>query len=114
MLLDRCGSDSLADKGDEFHFHSDNILIKSNNFNFTVAIREAPAKGKMKSDRFNSHVFLCNYIFLLVYISIKVNSKPIEYLIQCFSANYWHSVQSIWVLLLFLLSCLKCCKAELF
>lgn len=78
-------------------------------------LRDAPTKGETgKAINLIHAFFFCNYIFLLVYISIKVNSKPIEYLIQCFSANYWHSVQSIWALLLFLLSCLKCCKAELF
>lgn len=76
------------------------ILFPSNLTFFQILhspLKDAPTKGETgKAIHLIHAFFFCNYIFLLVYISIKVNSKPIEYLIQCFCANYWHSVQSIW------------------
>lgn len=88
-----------------------NLTICSN-FTNVVRKRETVVKGKQRSDQFNIHIFIYNYIFsLLSCISTCTNSIPSEYLIHCFHWNSRHSVQSIWVPVLFLLSSLKCRNA---
>lgn len=68
-------------------------LFFSKSYTYHLAIRQQ--RGGQTGKQSRIYFFSCNYIFLLVYISIKVNSKPIEYLIQCFSAHRRRGVQSI-------------------